>query len=129
VYEFGAREIALFKEGFLTGESFVGTLVSKPLSVVKPDNSLVRFNKLTLDVCEGVSSESHLDYFIAVAQDNNGTPYWITTNDISDDFEDIDGNDIRQWYPITPVGRDEVIHPKVLDFATISVNERTDIGI
>jgi hypothetical protein len=129
VYEFGAREIALFKEGFLTGESFVGTLVSKPLSVVKPDNSLVRFNKLTLEVCEGISSESHLDYFVAVAQDNDGTPYWITTDGISDDFEDIDGNDIRQWYPITPVGRNEVVHPKVLDFATISVNERDDIGI
>jgi hypothetical protein len=129
VYEFGAREIALFKEGFLSGDSVVGTLVSKPLSVTKPDNSLVRFNKLNLEVCEGVSSESRLDYFIAVAQDNNSTPYWITADGILEDFTDIDGNDIRQWYPITPVGRTETAHPKVLDFATISTNEREDIGI
>jgi hypothetical protein len=123
VYEFGAKEIALFEEGFSTSGGSFGTLLSKPLSIVKPDQSLVQFNKLTLEVCEGISSETSLNYFIAVAQDTDGTPSWLTTSGFSADPTN------RLWYPISPLNRTEPAHTKVLDFASLSQNERTGIGI
>lgn len=129
VYEFGAKEIALFEESFLTGDSYIGTLVSKPLSITKPDGTLVKFNKLALEACEGISSETHLNYFIAAGQEVAGSPRWITTSGIFNNFEDNNGNDMRQWHPISPSGRDEATYPKVLDLATLSTNERTGIGI
>lgn len=129
VFEFGAREIAIYDEGFSTEDGTFGTLVSKPLSITKPDKSLVRFNKLTLEVCEGISSETKLDYFISVAQDVNGTAQWLVTTGFSPDIEDVNGDDQRLWYPITPTNRTESIHPKILDFATLSKIERANIGI
>jgi hypothetical protein len=130
IYEFGAKEIALYNEAFLTTENnYFGTLISKPLSITKPDNTLVKFNKVVLETCEGISEEAKLDYFVAVAQDNNGTASWIVASGISTNIDDSNGDDQRLWYPITPTNRTDVTHPQVLDFATLSVNERENIGI
>ena len=123
VYEFGAREIALYEESFAESAETFGVLVSKPLSIVKSDQSLAQFNKLTLEVCEGVSTETFLDYFIAVAQDLDGTPSWLAT----DGFSTVEAD--RIWHPITPSNRIEPSHTKVLDFASLLSNEREDISV
>lgn len=128
VYEFGAKEIALFQEVFdISGETF-GKVISKPLSITKPDLSLVRFNKVALEVCEGISSETNINYFIAVAQDLEGEPSWLTNTGFSTSI-DLAGEDQRLWFPITPLNRTEVDHTQVLDFASLSENEYTDISI
>ena len=129
IFEFGAKEIALYNEAFSINEDAFGTLMSKPLSIKKPDNTLVRFNKLNLEVCEGISSETRLDYFISVAQDIDGSPVWLVTSGFSTSIDDTNGDDQRLWYPITPTNRTESIHPKVLDFATLSKLEKTGIGV
>jgi len=129
-YEFGAREIGLYKEAFNNNPSFKGVVVSKPLSITKPDNTLTLFNKLTLEVCEVTSSNTFIDYLIAVARNDNGTPQWLTSNGfVTEPGHIVDNKDTRLWTPITPLNRNEVVHPQVLNFATISVLEKTGIGI
>lgn len=125
IYEFGAKEIALYHEEFNASSNTFGALISKPLSITKPDNTLIEFNKLTLEVCEGISSDTFLDYFVSVAHDLNGVPNWLTISGFSASLDP----DLRLWYPITPLNREEAIHSKILDFASLSSSERDGIGI
>lgn len=129
VFEFGAKEIAIFNDSFSNDSDFIGTLISKPLSVVNPDKTLVRFNKLTLDACEGISQDSHIDYYIAVAKDSNGSPNWLVASGLSTSIDDSNGEDQRLWHPITPSKRTNIDHPQVIDLATLSKYQRNNIGI
>lgn len=130
VYEFGAKEIGLFAEAFSSEASFRGTVIGEPLSVPKPDGTFTLFNKVTLEVCEATSSDSFIDYFMAVAKNDDGTPSWLTTNGfVTSPAHLVAGVDTRLWTPISPANRTEILHPQVLDFATISALEQTDVGI
>jgi len=130
LYEFGAKEIALFKEGFNSSSTFKGTMVGKPLSITKPDTTLSLFNKVNLEVCEATSSDTFIDYFIAVGKNDTGTPKWLTTAGfVTAPAHIVAGVDTRLWTPISPSNRDEITHPQILDFTTISTLEQTGVGI
>lgn len=128
VYEFGAKEISLYKEVFSDDPNFVGLLISKPLNIRKPDGSNVLFNKVALEVCEVATDSTPINYFIAVAKDSNGTPSWLTSNGFTTDYI-VNGTDIRIWSPVTPLNRTEIIHPQVLDFAVSAKQQKDNIGI
>lgn len=128
IYEFGAKEIAFFKEGFSSDSDSKGTMVSKPLSLTDSDGSLVTFNKVTLDVCESVPNLTKLDYFVAVARDLDGEPSWLTTTGFSTD-PIVGGVDTRLWSPISPTSRDESLAPELLDFASLSDFSREGISL
>ncbi len=125
VYEFGAKEISLFEESFSSSVNTVATLISQPLSITKPDDNKELFNKLSLTVCEARTSETPINYYIAVGKDLNNIPNWLTTDGFSTDIT----VDDRVWYPITPVGRDESVHPKVLDLVSLSTETVEDISL
>jgi hypothetical protein len=122
VYEFGAKEIALFKESYPTTD-YVGTLVSKPFSAIKADKTFVKFNRLTLEACEGITSETHLNYYIAVAREEDEDILWLSPTEYTAITDD------RVWFPVTPVSRAESIYPKVLDLSTLNTLERTGITV
>lgn len=124
IWEFGAREIALYQEAFEVSEDLsAGVLISKPLSVVKQDQSLVLFNKVSLETCEAVTDETRIDYYISVAQEVSDEPSWLSISGFSTDLDN------RLWHPISPTNRESYLHPTVLDFASLSTVENTNIGI
>jgi hypothetical protein len=125
VYEFGAREIALFNHSF---SSSTGTLKSKTLSVENSDKSLLKFNKIGLEVCEAVTEEVRLDYQIALAKSQGGEPLWLVTSGLSTSIE-LDGEDQRLWFPISPSNRTVSTYPKLLDLTSLTRNEKSDIAI
>lgn len=127
VYEFGAREIALFNSVF---SNTTGTVISKPLSIVKENKELSRFNKISLNVCEVVPEDTNLDYYIAVGKETaDKQPLWLTTEGLSEDIDNDSDEDQRLWFPISPLGRVSPTHPTLLDFTSVSVNRKEDIGI
>lgn len=127
-YEFGAKEIAFFNDAYSSDASFRGTLVSKPLSITKLDNSLLKFNRVSLEVCEAISSQSFINYFVAVAQDDNGEASWLTADGFTTDYL-VDGEDTRLWTPISPLNREEALYPRQIDFTSLDTITREGIGI
>ena len=128
VYEFGAKEISFFKEAFSDDPSFKSTLISKPLSITNPDGELVQFSKVTLETCDSKPDETSINYYVSVARDQDGSPEWLTSTGFSTS-PIVGGVDTRLWSPIAPLDNDEVTHPELLDFATLSSLTRENISI
>jgi len=124
VYEFGFKEIQLLAPGFaVTDEDDKPTLYSIPLSIEKEDGTLARFNKLTLEVCDGISSETRIDYYLSVGKQVDSGVSWLAASGVSLDQDD------RLWFPISPLNRDVLFFPDVLDLASIGDHEVEDIRI
>lgn len=128
VYEFGAKEIALFRESYSSDPNFKGKLVSKPLNIRKPDGSNVLFNKTTLEVCEVTTDQTPLNYFVAVAKEENSEPTWLTPDGFTPNYIAA-GVDTRIWSPISPLNRTEHTHPTLLDFTVSAKQTKKDIGL
>ena len=104
-YEFGFKQISFFQDAFDTDT--IQQLVSKPLYVIGEDGDAQTFEKLTLDVCERLETDTSLKYY-------------ITT---SNDLDSIDTNfnfSSALWVPISPVSRAIPLHPVVLDVGDIT---------
>jgi hypothetical protein len=130
VYEFGAKEIALYKEAFSDDPNFTGLFISKPLSAQNTNGDYSLFNKLTLKVCELTSSTTSINYYIAVGKELDGVPRWLTsTGFVTSPDHLVGGEDTRLWTAISPLNREEIIYPQVLDFGTLTSLTREDIGI
>lgn len=128
IYEFGAKEISFFSEVFSDDPTFKGTLISKPLSITDPDGNLVQFSKVTLETCASIPEQTTLDYFITVAKDVDGVANWLTSSGFSETFI-VDGVDTRLWSPISPLNSEELVHPELLDFATLSNLSRSGVSV
>ena len=63
IYEFGAESIAFFLETY--NEDSSSELISNTLSVFDIDNNLTEFNKITLDVCERVPTNTDIQYYVS----------------------------------------------------------------
>lgn len=130
VYEFGAKEIALFKEAFSDDPNFTGLFISKPLSAQNTNGDYSLFNKLTLKVCELTSSVASINYYIAVAKELDGVPRWLTSNGfVTSPNHLVGGEDTRLWTAVSPLNRSEIVHPQVLDFGTLTSLTKENIGI
>lgn len=81
VYEFGAKEIALYTRSYATNES---TLISSPLYVLEdkddPASAKRKFNNIAIEVCEFTPDNTTIDYSVSV---DSGTT----------------------WNPISPINR------------------------
>ena len=97
-YQFGFKEIRIFKESYVS--STKQTLESTWLSVVKDDGNIKEFEKLTLETCEILPEKTSLDYYIA------------TTSTLPDPTP--------VWYPISPVNRTEHLHSKIFEIGSAS---------
>lgn len=117
IYEFGAKEISLYQNTFNINSESV--LIGKPLSV-SIENNLYKFNKILVETCEGVPEGTSLNYFVSVAKDLNGVPNWVIDDGYSTSIEDINNEDQRMWFPISPYDRTETSIPKILDLVTLS---------
>jgi hypothetical protein len=130
LYEFGAKEISVYKEAFSSNPNLRGLFISKHLSAKQRDGSVTLFNKLTLEVCESTSSATAIDYFLAVAKNNEGVPVWLTeTGFVESPGHIVSGRDTRLWTAISPLNRELITHPQVLDFSNLIKLEREDIKI
>lgn len=112
IYEFGAKSIALFEEGFGT-DSDAGVLVSEPLFVINPTTSAaIPFSKVALDVCERVPVDTRINYAVAVSNDS---VFPLTASTI--------------WHSIDPLSRSERIYPRVISLSSSTLQEFTGVEI
>lgn len=95
-YQFGFKEIALFDEGFADDE--VQQFFSSPLWVTGLDGNPKEIEKLTLEVCEKLETDTVIDYYVT------------TSNDAT---VPVDGSTL--WTPISPINRAAQPHPIILD--------------
>lgn len=103
VYEFGARDISLYKEGFST--TTVARLISRPLSLPLEETTgqtVQPFNRVTCEVCERIPEATGLSYFVAVSNDSS--------------FSSVGAS----WQPIDPRGRINPPNPIVLNLGDLT---------
>ncbi len=96
LYEFGAKEIGLFKEAFSSDPDEVATLISKPLSILDDKEELREFSKATLEVCEEKPEGTSIKYFVAAGNTSGFTP---------------------EWKAISPLNTADTAHPSIVEFA------------
>lgn len=128
VYEFGAKFINFYKEGFSSDPENKGIFKSLPLSSVNIEGNKAQFSKVSLEVCEGIHEDTTIDYFVAAGREVNGEVRWITPTGLSANFI-VGGIDQRLWYAITPFNRTNNNYTKVVDFGKVNNLVVSDIGI
>jgi len=74
IYEFGAQEITIFKENYVTETQ---TVFSKPLKLINAKNETIEFNFIEFDACESVPENSSIDYYLSVTNDVLVSGEWI----------------------------------------------------
>jgi hypothetical protein len=99
-YQFGFKEIMFFQEGFSANTE--QQLISRPLWVVGTDGNPVEFERLTLQVCERVETNTKIKYYITTSN-NSAVPI--------DEF--------TIWSPIAPLGSTMSV-PNVLSVGDVS---------
>jgi len=104
-YEFGFKQIAFYHDAF--DSDVVQRLVTAPLWVATEDGSAQNFEKLTLDVCERLETDTTIKYFVTTSND-------IDSIDTNFDY------DLALWIPISPIGRELALHPLVLDVGDVA---------
>lgn len=95
-YQFGFKEISFFQEIFTINTA--QCLISRPLSVVANDDTREKFEKLTLEVCERVETNTTIRWYVTTS---NTSTVPISSSTL--------------WVPISPVGRESPIFPVILD--------------
>jgi len=109
-YQFGFKNIAFKNKTYTTiaGQD----LISNTLYIADIDGNPVAFNKITLEACERLETNTLIRHFITMS---NSTPITVDSNTV--------------WYPISPASRVEALYPKVLDLGDLVETELTDVGI
>ena len=106
VYEFGAKSIQFYGVEYKTrNNKLTGTLYTKVLT----SDLNTSFDTVSLKVCESIPAGTSIDYSLA----------GLTDQEI-EDYED--GSltiDDLNFLNITPIEREEVLQPKVINFASI----------
>lgn len=98
LYEFGAKQISLFAQSFSEDPDVAGILISKDFFIKKDDESIITFDKATLDVCEELPAETSINYFIAAGTAENFT---------------------ATWRPVSPINTEDNTYPTVIDFSIV----------
>lgn len=99
-YQFGFKEISFYNEGFTANTA--QKLISKPLWVIDPDGNPQEFEKLALQVCERVET-------------NTSIKYYLTTS--NDPTVPITGSTI--WVPISPTNYINTPYPQVISVGDV----------
>lgn len=94
-YQFGFKNIAFYQMGFDT--DVVQTLITQPLWVATSTGEALEFEKITLDSCERIETDTEIDYFIATSNDYN--TFTVAS---------------ASWVPISPVRRANPKYPTIL---------------
>lgn len=110
VYKYGIRHLGLYGVRDIFVEE--STLISNPLMPTNPDGTPIQFTKVSLSkACEHIEPSTNIDYSIA---------FLIP----GEDYEQTD------FFPITPLNREDVIGPQLLSvagsaevLATVSISE------
>lgn len=116
-YEFGFKEISFYNEGF--EEDTVQIFVSEPLYVVGDDGEPLEFEKLTLETCERIETDTSIDYFVTTA---------LVEDDIDTNFD----SDTVLWVPISPVNRANPKYLQILDVGDVTetiIGDTETVGI
>jgi len=100
-YQFGFKSISFWQESFDT--SVTQTLVSQPLYALDTDGNVVDFEKVVLDACDRVETNTDIRYYITTSN--------VPTVPISSS---------TFWTPVSPVDEIEPLFPQIL-----SVGETT----
>ena len=109
-YQFGFKNIKFWQQGFSTESA--QHFVSAPLFVTDPDTrEAIDFEKLTLETCERIETNTDIKYFITTSNDPE-VPLVDTTAI----------NDTALWLPISPVNRTVQPYPVVLDIGDFLEN-------
>lgn len=83
IYEFGAENISFYTENFTSDQS--SELVSNILSANDIDNNPIEWNKVSLQVCERVPTDTFIDYYIAPLANPTDTPVWHSISHSADE--------------------------------------------
>lgn len=113
IYEFGAKEIALFDTGYTTSATmYTPDLILEDSSARGFGGSQVgkEFQKVSLEVCETVPTDTAINYSIAVG---SSTIDPLTAN----------------WIPIDPMTRAQFTKPTILELGNLLDYEYTGVGI
>lgn len=104
-YQFGFKTIQFFEQGFDTENPSI--FISEPLFVVDTEGVVQEFEKLVLETCERVETDTEIDYYITASNDPD-IP-------LDSDLEPTGGT----WVPISPIQRTERLHPVILNVGDI----------
>lgn len=99
-YQFGFKEISFFAEAF--SDETQQQLISQPLYILDNDNNPLEFEKLTLETCERIETNTNIRYFITTSNDST-----------------VPVNSSTVWSPIGPINRSETIYPQILTVGDI----------
>lgn len=110
-YQFGFKAIHFFQQEFVSGNENKQQFFSKPLFAINQNGAVVEFEKLTLETCERVETNTEINYF-------------VTASDTLADLQNpVDGGtfdkDTATWFPISPLNRAVPEHPNILDIGDI----------
>jgi hypothetical protein len=111
VYEFGAKNISFYSEGYSTN-GVVGTFMSVAHQILSGGKTPVGFSKLILETCERIPTKTRLDYYLAVS---NTAAFIPNANTI--------------WLPISPKARTSPLHPLILNVGDLTSISKTGIKI
>lgn len=100
-YQFGFKNIIFYQQSFDTETASV--LVSEPLYVLNTSGAVKGFEKLTLETCEKVETDTDIKYYLTVSNDS--------TVPLDSDSEPTDGT----WIPVSPIQRVEQLYPYIVN--------------
>ena len=104
-YQFGFKSIAFYSHSF--DSDTTQYFVSIPLSVLDHNGDVRNFEKVTLETCEKLETDTNILYYMTFSNDSE-VP-------LGSNFkEDAD------WFPITPINRVDPISPPILDIGDIN---------
>lgn len=109
VYEFGIDEMSLYSEGYTEETDY--ELISKPLSIDKPDGNPQEFTSAVLETCENVPTNTDISYYLSASNDSTFPISGIN------------------WIPIDPITRSNPKKPTLIDFSENAIVELTGVSI
>lgn len=94
-YQFGFKSISFFAEGF--SADTIQTFYSNPLSVQDQNGNIADFERLTLETCERLETDTTIKYFVTASNDST-VPLGSAT-----------------WFYIEPVQRSQYLAPTIVE--------------
>lgn len=108
-YQFGFKQISFFSEGYEVDSA--KSVITEPLSVLDTEGSVLPFEKLTLEVCDRIETNTDIQYFVTTSN--------TSTVPLSSPL----------WVPISPVNRESPQFPIILNIGNVTEKEYASVSI
>lgn len=104
-YQFGFKSIQFFEQGFDVDNPSI--MITTPLFITTATGSIKEFEKLTLETCERVETDTSINFYITASNDADLS--------LDSNLEPLGGT----WVPISPLQRTNKLYPTILNVGDI----------